>query len=66
MTKSHFQQVTALWMFSWEPSAMSEGSCTFGKLYFKVATLNRAILFHYYTDFFWCSEEQGDYCGVLL
>ena len=43
MTKSHFQKVAALWMFSWEISAISMGSSTFGKLYFKVSTLNRAL-----------------------
>ena len=43
MTKSHFEKVVVLWMFSWELSAISEVSFTFGKLYFKVATLNRAF-----------------------
>ena len=28
--------------------------------------LYTAISFHYYTDFFSCSEEQGDYCSILL
>ena len=37
MTKSHFQKVAALWMFSWKLSVISEGSSNFGKLYFKVA-----------------------------
>ena len=50
MTKSHFQKVAALWMFSWELSATSDGSSTFEKLYFKVATLNQALqLFRFIT-----------------
>ena len=28
--------------------------------------LYTVILFHYCTDFFLCSEKQGDYCSVLL
>ena len=62
MTKSYFQKVVALWMFSWELSAISEGNSSFGKLYFKVATLNRAL----HSDFVLCSEEQGDYCSILF
>ena len=43
MAKSHFQKVAAMWMFSWELSAICEGNSIFGKLYFKVATLNGAL-----------------------
>ena len=38
---------------------------TFGKLYFKVATLNRA-LHSYFISSLHCSEGQGDYCSILV
>ena len=69
MTKSHFQNVAALWMFSWEPPAISEGSSTFGKLYFKVAILNQALhsyfvlLLHW---FFLVFRGTRAYCSILL
>ena len=69
MTKNHFQNVAAFWMFSWELSAMSEGSSSFVKLYFKVATLNRVLHSYFVSLSHWfllCSEEQGDYCSILL
>ena len=69
MTKSHFQKIAALWMFSWELSTISQGSSNFRKLNFKVATLNRALdsyfvsLLHW---FFLLFRRTGDYCSVLL
>ena len=53
MTKSYFQKVAALWMFSWELSPISEGSSTFRKLYFKVATLNRALQSYFVSLLHW-------------
>ena len=53
MTKSYFQKVAALWMFSWELSPISEGSTTFRKLYFKVASLNRALQSYFVSLLHW-------------
>lgn len=62
LNKIHFEKVAASWIFFWEFSAISEGNTILGKLYFKVATLNRALhgylvsLLHW---FFLLSNQQG-------